>query len=253
MAVYNEADTVERAIEDVLAVKVDGIDFELVIVESNSIDGSRELVARYERCPRVSVVFQERPRGKGAAVRAALRAARGDIFLIQDADLEYDVRDYPALLDPIIRGEADFVLGTRYRPGQAMREIPNAKALSRTLNAGHRVFAALFNTIYRSRLRDPFTMYKVFRSAAIDGLDFVSDRFDFDYELVAKLLRSGYEPIEVPVSYEARGFHGGKKIRMLRDPITWVIACVRFRFVRIETRVARRNQDRVRRWCGRSP
>ena len=173
MSVYDEIDTVERAIEEVLAVEVDGADFELVIVESGSTDGSREVVQGYDGCPRTTVVLQDEARGKGNAVRASFRAARGDIYLIQDADLEYDVRDYPALLAPILDGTADFVLGTRYQRGTPMRQIPDAKALSRTLNLGHRMFATLFNVVFRGRLRDPFTMYKVFRSQAIDGLDFV--------------------------------------------------------------------------------
>ncbi len=236
MSVYNEVDTVARAIDEVLAVEIDGADIELIIVESNSSDGSREIVQRYHDRPRTQVVLQAEPRGKGNAVREAFQSARGDIFLIQDADLEYDVKDYPALLTPIMRGESDFVLGTRYQRGKPMREIPQAKVVSRTLNIGHWVFATLFNVIYGSRLRDPFTMYKVFRSEAIKGINFVSDRFDFDYELVAKLLRSGYEPLEVPVSYVARGFHGGKKIRLLRDPPGWVVACLRFRFTRLRDR-----------------
>jgi len=236
MSVYDEVDTVAHAIDEVLAVEIDGAEIEVIIVESNSTDGSRDVVLRYAACPRARVVLQSEARGKGNAVREALQSARGDIFLIQDADLEYDVKDYPALLTPILRGDADFVLGTRYQQGKPMREIPQAKAVSRTLNIGHWVFAALFNVTYQSRLRDPFTMYKVFRSEAIQGISFVSDRFDFDYELVAKLLRSGYQPLEVPVSYEARGFHGGKKIRLLRDPPTWVVACLRFRFVRLRPR-----------------
>lgn len=236
MSVYDEVDTVGRAIDEVLAVELDDADIELIIVESNSTDGSRDVVLKYEGCPRAQVVLQSEPRGKGNAVREAMRSARGDVFLIQDADLEYDVKDYPALVAPILRGDSDFVLGTRYQRGKPMRDIPQAKVVSRTLNLGHWVFATMFNLVYGSRLRDPFTMYKVFRSEAVHGITFVSDRFDFDYELVAKLLRSGYEPLEVPVSYEARGFHGGKKIRLLRDPPTWVVACLRFRFVRIRDR-----------------
>ena len=98
------------------------------------------------------------------------------------------------------------------------------------VNAAHWVFTWLFNVTYGTKLRDPFTMYKVFRTECIDGVEFVADRFDFDWELVAKLVRLGYEPLEIPVEYNARGFDGGKKVRFFRDPPTWVAACLRFRF-----------------------
>jgi glycosyltransferase involved in cell wall biosynthesis len=233
MPVYNEADTVSQIIDEVLDVELGDADIELVIVESNSTDGSRELVRKYEGHPGVRIVLEDVPRGKGHAMRESFRAARGDIFLIQDGDLEYQVEDYPALISPIVQGVADFVLGTRYVKGEAMRWIPEARLLSRIMNGAHRAFATLFNVTYGARLRDPFTMYKVFRSEAIDGITFVSDRFDFDWELMAKLMRSGYQPLEIPVQYQARGYHGGKKIRPFRDPPNWVVACIRFRFTRL--------------------
>ncbi len=233
MPVYNEAETVCEIIDEVLTVELDGASVELVIVESNSQDGSRKLVSEYCQHPRVQVILQDAPRGKGNAVREAFRHARGEIFLIQDGDREYSISDYPALISPIIEGKADFVLGTRHARGRPMRWIPEAKALSRFLNVGHWIFTALFNITYGIWLTDPFTMYKVFRREAIENLTFVSDRFDFDWELMAKLIRAGYRPYEVPVSYEARSFSGGKKVRPFRDPPTWVFACFRFRFSRL--------------------
>jgi hypothetical protein len=108
--------------------------------------------------------------------------------------------------------------------------MPESRLVSHVVNTAHRAFTLLFNALYGTRLRDPFTMYKVFRRECIDGVEFVSDRFDFDWEIVAKLKRLGYEPWEVPVSYQARSFAGGKKIRFFRDPPTWVAAAFRFRF-----------------------
>ena len=201
-----------------------------MIVESNSTDGSRELVSKYEGDQRVTVVYQDEPKGKGAAVREGFRHVRGEVVLIQDADLEYDVSDYGLLLDPVRTGQADFVLGSRHVPGSPIRVMANSRFLSRVVNSGHWVFLALFNSTYGVRLTDPFTMYKVFRVECIDGIEFVADRFDFDWELVAKLIRLGYRPLEVPVTYNARGFSGGKKVRLFRDPPTWVVACFRFRF-----------------------
>ena len=98
------------------------------------------------------------------------------------------------------------------------------------MNAAHWVFTWFFNITYGTKLRDPFTMYKVFRSECIEGVEFVADRFDFDWELAGKLVRLGYKPIEIPVEYDARCFHGGKKVRFFRDPPTWIAACLRFRF-----------------------
>lgn len=242
MAVYNEAETAATAIDRTLAVDIPGVNVELVIVESNSSDGTRSIVSSYAADERVRLVLQDAPRGKGAAVREGFRHATGDIILIQDADLEYSVDDYPKLIQPIVRGEVDFTLGCRHVPGQPVRVMDETRLVAFVVNAAHWVFTWFFNVTYRTRLRDPFTMYKVFRSECIEGVDFVADRFDFDWELAAKLVRLGYRPIEIPVSYNARSFHGGKKVRFFRDPPTWIVACLRFRFCSLP---AQRRETRV--------
>ena len=238
MAVYNEAETVATAIDRVLAVDIPDVEVELIVVESNSTDGTREVVSRYAADPRVRLVLQDAPRGKGAAVREGFEHVTGGIILIQDADLEYSVEDYPKLIAPIMRGEVDFTLGCRHVPGQPVRVMDEARFVALVVNSAHWVFAWMFNITYGTKLRDPFTMYKVFRSECIEGVEFVADRFDFDFELAGKLVRLGYKPIEIPVEYEARSFHGGKKVRFFRDPPTWVAACLRFRFSSLPDQVA---------------
>ncbi len=235
MPVYNEHDTVAQSVERVLTLEIPDVAIELVIVESNSTDGSREFVSAYAENPRVLLILEDVPLGKGHAVRTGLLKASGDIILIQDADLEYSVDDYPVLLEPILEGRADFTLGSRHIRGQAMRAMPKSRAVGWVVNAAHWWFTALFDLVYGVRLRDPFTMYKVFRHECVTDVKFVSDRFDFDWELVAKLIRLGFKPLEVPVFYEARSFASGKKVRFFRDPPTWVAACFRFRFSRIRT------------------
>jgi glycosyltransferase involved in cell wall biosynthesis len=230
MAVYNEAKTAATAIDRVLDVDIPDVDVELVVVESNSVDGTRAIVSRYAEDPRVRLVLQDTARGKGAAVREGFTHATGDIILIQDADLEYSVEDYPKLIAPIVHGDVDFTLGCRHVPGQSVRVMEKARVVAPVMNTAHWVFTWLFNVTYRTKLRDPFTMYKVFRRECIEGVDFVADRFDFDWELAGKLVRLGYQPIEIPVDYKARSFHGGKKVRFFRDPPTWIAACIRFRF-----------------------
>lgn len=237
MPVYNEEATVAEAVDNVLATPLPkGVTLELVIVESNSTDDTRQIVEKYERVAGVELILQETARGKGNAVREGFRHLTGDVVLIQDGDLEYRVEDYPRLLEPIIEGRADFVLGSRHTPDGAIRRFVDAKHISLVMNVAHWFFATLFNVVYRTWLRDPFTMYKVFRRECIQGLEFVANRFDFDWELVAKLVRSGYRPLEVPVSYFSRGYASGKKVRFFRDPLTWLVALVRFRFSRLEPR-----------------
>ena len=233
MAVYNEENTVTSVLDNLLAGDFKEFRIEIVLVESNSTDLTRQLISRYDSHSNVRIIYQESALGKGNAVREGFKHATGDILLIQDADDEYSISDYPSLIRPIIENQTSFVLGTRHKPGEAMRVMEGEPINSKLLNTGHHFFVWFFNSLYGTKLTDPFTMFKVFRSDCLDGLHFKSNRFDFDWELVAKLCRKGYLPIEIPVSYEARGFGEGKKVRYVRDPISWILAGIRFRLEKI--------------------
>lgn len=233
MPVYNEVATFQATIDALLAKTIPGIEIEVILVESNSTDGTREKALDYACHPRVHLILEERPQGKGHAVRAGLALASGDFVLIQDADMEYDLDDYGRLLEPLRAGEVGFVLGMRTSPegSRGLRDFGQMGLTSRIMNLGHVLFLILFNTVYGQRLQDPFTMYKVIRRDCLHGLTFECDRFDFDWELTAKLVRAGYLPREIPVAYRSRSFKEGKKVSFFKDPLTWVRACFKYRFV----------------------
>lgn len=229
--VFNEKDTFPELMRTLLAKRLDhlGLDREIILVESNSTDGTREQVASFATTPGVKIIWQDRPRGKGYAVREGFQAATGDIVLIQDADLEYDLNDYDVLLEPLLRDQAAFVLGSRHSGSVRMRRFTNQRVLGNVLNGAHLFFTALLNVLYGQNMKDPFTMFKVFRRDCLYGLTFECSRFDFDHELVIKLLLKGYRPLEIPVNYCSRSFTQGKKIRFFRDPPTWIAADLKYR------------------------
>jgi glycosyltransferase involved in cell wall biosynthesis len=229
--VFNEIATVREALDALVAKRIDGYEFHVIVVESNSTDGSRDVVLGFRGLPGVTVILEETPRGKGHAVRAGLAAATGDIVLIQDADLEYDLGDYEKLLAPINAREHAFVLGSRHtKKGWAIRKFTDQKLHALVLNLAHWTFTLMINASLGIWLNDPFTMYKVFRRDCIQGLRLECNRFDFDWELLIKLVRRGYRPVEIPVSYHSRSFKQGKKVSMVRDPMTWMFALVKYRF-----------------------
>ena len=230
--VFNEGATCVELLDQLLAKTIEGVQLEIIIVESNSTDGSRDLVLRYKDHPRVKIILEDKPMGKGHAVRVGLKAATGTIVLFQDADLEYDINDYDALINPILNFQNNFVLGSRHSKSNnswKIRTFSDAPGLAAFFNFGHLLFLTLFNTLYSQKLSDPFTMFKVFRRECLYGLKFECNRFDFDYEIVIKLLRKGYRPLELPVNYESRSIAEGKKVTMFRDPITWIRALLKFR------------------------
>ncbi|MEI7769856.1 MAG: glycosyltransferase [Chloroflexales bacterium] len=233
---YNECETFGTLIENVLNKNLAGIDKEIIIIESNSQDGTRELALTYRDHPQIHLILEDRPRGKGHAVRTGLRHAQGDFVLIQDADLEYDINDYDILLEPLARYQQAFVLGSRHSGSWKLRHFTDQQMISGLMNIGHVLFMSALNLLYGQRLRDPFTMYKVFRRDCLHDLAFNANRFDFDFELVIKLLRKGYQPIEIPVSYNSRSFGEGKKVSMIYDPITWIWALIRFRLPPLYTK-----------------
>lgn len=229
LAAYNEENTVRKVIENVLKKQIPNINIELVIIESNSTDKTRAIIGEYEGCDRVRIIWQDKARGKGNAIRAGFAQASSDFILIQDADDEYDVDDYDELLAPLVNGDAAFVLGARHG-GRVwkMRQFHDHLLIGHLLNFGHWFFTFLVNKSFGLTLKDPFTMYKVFRTDCLEGLTFECERFDFDIELLIKLVLRGYIPIELPVNYRSRSFKEGKKIRFIRDPITWLSIIIRF-------------------------
>jgi dolichol-phosphate mannosyltransferase len=198
VAAYNEADTIEESIARVRAV---GLDTEIIAVDDCSTDGTREIL---QRIPGITLLLHERNLGKGMAIRTALQAVTGDIVVIHDADLEYDPQDFPALIEPIIRGEADVVYGSRFLEKRPAMRLPNFIA--------NRLLAITANLVFGSRLTDEATCYKAFRADLIRDLNLTCRRFEFCPEVTAKLLRKGVRIAEVPIRYAARTAELGKKI-----------------------------------------
>jgi glycosyltransferase involved in cell wall biosynthesis len=231
LPVYNERKYFEKILKRVLAVKLP-IKREIIIIESNSTDGTREIVKRYEGFPGVRVIYEDRPRGKGSAVKKGLKAAKGDIILIQDSDLEYDPQDYPKLLEPILADKAKFVIGSRKmsHDGWQIRKMRKNRLVSGLINVLANLADAFFNVLYGVHLTDPQSMYKVFKRACLKGIRFRSNYFDLDWEMCAKFIRRGYVPLEIPIRYDSRSFGEGKKVRLLRDIFLNVYAIVRYRF-----------------------
>ncbi len=231
LPVYNEVRYAAQVIEALLA-KTLPIEREVIIVESNSTDGTRDIVARYEKRPGVRVIYEDRPRGKGHAVRTGLAHVTGTIVLIQDADFEYDIDDYDALLEPILQHKATFVLGSRSLglDDWKVRKYDATPIRGLALNFAQVVFAKTYGLLYQQRVTDVNTMYKVFRAECLDGLYLESNGFELDIELACKLARNGNSPMEVPVNYVARGFAEGKKIRFWRDALPSYAAFFKYRF-----------------------
>jgi hypothetical protein len=229
---FNESSSFPTLMDALLEKQLPGIEREIIVVESNSTDGTREIAKRYASHPDVKLILEDRPRGKGRAVREGFRHATGDIILIQDADLEYDLNDYDSLLAPIISNRCLFVLGTRHGGNWKMRKFQDQEGISTALNFGHVFFTGVINVLYGQRMRDPFTMFKVFHRDCLYGLNLECNRFDFDHELVIKLVRKGYTPLEIPVNYYSRSFREGKKIRVFRDPFGWLWIDLKLRFQR---------------------
>lgn len=235
LPVFNEKPTFSTLMSQLIKKKMPGLDIEIVIVESNSTDGTRDDVIKYQDHPRVKVVLQDQPKGKGSAVRVGLQQITGDYVLIQDADLEYDLNDYEVLLQPLINHQITFVIGSRHSgDGWKIRQFNEAPLLAAFFNLGHIIFLFLLNLLYNQNLTDPFSMFKVFRRDCIHNLTFECNRFDFDFELVIKLIQNGCKPYEIPVNYKARSYKEGKKVSMFRDPVTWLRALIKYRFTRLK-------------------
>jgi len=227
--VYNERATVEDIVGQVQAVDV-GMERELLIVDDGSTDGTRELLARrFAPDSGVRVLFHERNRGKGAAVRTGIGHATGDVVVIQDADLEYDPQDYRELLRPIVEGEAQVVYGSRFL-GRRYRLLGRDRVAFPVLYLGNRFLSIVTNLLYRSSLTDMETCYKAIARPVLQELDLRATRFDFEPEVTAKILKRGYCIVEVPIRYQPRTQQEGKKISW-RDGVRALWTLLKYRFV----------------------
>jgi len=217
--VYNEEKNIQEIIKRVQATKRAS---EIIIVDDGSHDGTRDILKTLDGKKKVRVIFQEKNQGKGATVVVGMKAATGDVLLIQDADLEYDPRDYPALLQPIEEDIADVVYGSRFlgaprRVAMYWHQVAN------------KLLTFMTNILYDSILTDMETGYKVFRREVIKNMKIRSKRFNFEPEFTAKILKHKYRIFEVPITFNPRDYADGKKIK-LKDAFEAVWALLRFRF-----------------------
>ncbi len=204
MPVYNEAPTLQKALERVLAVP---FDLELICVDDGSTDGSGALLEQMQaRNPQIKLMIEAKNRGKGAALRLGIQQATGDFLIIQDADLEYNPEDYPALLDPLIENRADVVYGSRFMGSRPHR------VLYFWHSVGNRVLTLLSNCLTNINLSDMETCYKAFRREVIQSIAIEEDRFGFEPEITVKIAKRRLRIYEVGISYSGRTYEEGKKI-----------------------------------------
>lgn len=221
MPVYNEAATIDEIIRRVQQV---GLADELVIVDDGSQDGTRDILKNLEEeYEHIKLILHEANRGKGAAVRTGIEAVTGDLVLIQDADLEYDPRDYPTLLKPIEEGKAEVVYGSRFLGG------PRRSTMFWHMVA-NKLLTFMTNLLYNSILSDMETGYKLFKREIIQDIPLHAKRFEFEPEVTAKLLKRKVRIFEVPITFNPREYEEGKKIGMA-DAFEAVWTLLKYRFI----------------------
>ena len=221
--VYNERTTVGEILRRMRRVELPGdLDLEIVVVDDGSTDGTDKVLSAIEDST-VLVLRHDANRGKAACIRTALARARGDVVLIQDADLEYDPEDWPALLAPLLRGTAQVVYGSRF--------LGARRTTTYATHLGNRFLSLVTDVLYNTNLSDVETCYKLFDRTVLDSITIESERFEFEPEVTAKLLRAGVRIYEVPISFAGREDGEGRKYES-RDTWRALRALVRYRFAR---------------------
>ena len=218
MPAFNEAATIEEIIRRVAAVPVRT---QLIVVDDGSTDGTRDILSRLERELGFTLLLQPENRGKGAALRAGFEAVRGELVVIQDADLEYSPEEFPSLIDLICDGRADVVYGSRF--------LGRHRVFLFTHYLGNRVLTLLTNVLYNTMLTDMETCYKVMRTEVLRSMVLRSNGFGIEPELTAKIFKRGYRVYEIPITYDGRGYDEGKKIGW-RDGVIALWVLIRYRF-----------------------
>jgi glycosyltransferase involved in cell wall biosynthesis len=218
MPVYNEVGTVEEIIRRVLAIP---LRTQLIVVDDCSTDGTRDVLKRLESELGFTLMLQPRNNGKGGALRRGFEAVRGDVVVIQDADLEYSPEEFPALIELICQGRADVVFGSRF--------LGRHRVFMFTHYLGNRIVTTLTNVLYNTMLTDMETCYKMMRTEVLRSMRLQSDGFGIEPELTAKIFKRGYRVYEVPITYDGRGYQEGKKITWRDGAVAlWVLLKYRF-------------------------
>jgi glycosyltransferase involved in cell wall biosynthesis len=217
--VYNERDTIAEVIR---RVQEQPFEMEIMVVDDCSIDGTRELLRETAWPENVHILYHKKNQGKGAAIRTAIGAVSKEVVIIQDADLEYNPDDFSTVLRPIIDGVADVVYGSRF--------LGIHRSFMLHHYVGNKALTLTTNLLYNNMLTDMETGYKAFLSPVIKGIRIRSNRFDFEPEITAKVLKRGYRIYEVPIYYAGRDYAEGKKITW-RDGFAAIWALIRFRFI----------------------
>jgi glycosyltransferase involved in cell wall biosynthesis len=221
MPVYNEKTTIKEILRQVRAVDLGDLDKEIIVVDDCSDDGTIEIL-KLEADSSIKVVCHDKNQGKGAAIRTGLSHTSGELIIIQDADLEYDPEDYRRLIDPVLKGKAKVVYGSRF--------TGERRNMLFWHYVGNRFLSLVTNVLYNTTLSDMETCYKLFTRPALEGIKIKSNKFDFEPEITAKVLKKGIRIYEVPISYTGRELDEGKKISW-RDAFPALWALVKFRFV----------------------
>ena len=219
--IYNEKDLLETVLRNVRSAIP--FEHELILVDDHSTDGTLEILKKEAENPDTIIVCHEKNQGKGAAIRSGLKHATGDIIIIQDADMEYDPRDIPKVIQPILEGKTKVAYGSRFLGSVEKMRLPNFVA--------NKILAWLVTILYFQRITDEATAYKAFRKEVIRSLDLKCNRFEFCPEVTARVLRRGEKIVEVPVTFSARTFEEGKKIGW-RDFIIAVWTLLKYRVVK---------------------
>ncbi|MCS7062098.1 MAG: glycosyltransferase family 2 protein [Anaerolineae bacterium] len=205
MPCYNEIKTIDAILRKVMTA-CQNMDYEIIVVDDGSSDGTREYLAKLDPNGPVKVVFHQVNRGKGAALRTGFSHATGDVIIVQDADLEYEPAEYPKLLKPILDGQADVVYGSRFIGGESHRVLYFWHSM------GNKFLTLLSNIFTNLNLTDMEVCYKVFKREILEEIELEEDRFGFEPEFTAKIAGNGYSIYEVGISYYGRTYEQGKKI-----------------------------------------